>query len=143
MAIRQVSVFLNDAPGTLADLTKIMMDSGINLRALNVADARDFGIVRLITDDPDATLAAFEDAGFVCSVREVLAFAIVDKPGAMYELLKTLGDAGINIDYSYAFTTSRDANAYMVARVDDVEHASKALEGTAVTLLSPTEIAKL
>lgn len=143
MAIRQVSVFLNDAPGTLADLTKIMMENDINLRALNVADARDFGIVRLITDDPDATVAAFEDAGFVCSIREVLAFAIRDRPGAMFELLKTLGDAGVNIDYSYAFTTTRDTDAYMVARVNDVEQATKALEGTAVTLLSPTEIAKL
>lgn len=143
MAIRQVSVFLNDAPGTLADLTEILMQSDISLRALNVADARDFGIVRMITDDPDATIAAFEDAGFVCSERDVLAFAIEDRPGAMHELLKTLGDAGVNIDYSYAFTTTRGKHAYMVARVNDVEKATQALEGTAVTLLDSQEVATL
>lgn len=143
MAIRQVSVFLNDTPGTLADLTGILMQNDISLRALNVADARDFGIVRLITDDPDATVAAFEDVGYVCSIRDVLAFAISDKAGAMHELLKALGDAGVNIDYSYAFTTTREHHAYMVARVRDVEAAEKALEGTAVSLLDSSEVANL
>lgn len=143
MAVRQVSVFLNDEPGTLANLTGILMQNDINLCAMSVADARDFGIVRLITDDPDATVAAFEQNGFVCSVRDVLAFRIDDKPGSTHKLFKTLGEAGINVDYSYAFTTTRDSNAYMVARVDDIETAQKELEGTSVALVDHTEIAAL
>lgn len=89
-----MSVFLNDEPGTLASLTEILVHNDINLRAMSVADARDFDIVRIITDDPDATVAVFEQNGFVCSIRDVLTIRLDDKPGAMHKPFKTLGDAG-------------------------------------------------
>lgn len=143
MAIRQISVFLNDEPGTLAGLAKILLDKGINLRALNVAEARDFGIVRMITDKPDDAAAAVKDAGLACSVRDVLAFRLEDRPGAMYDMLKVLGDAKVNIDYSYAFTTPQNTGACMIARVEDIDEAQRALETAPhVTVLTEQDLAK-
>ena len=143
MAIRQLSVFLNDVPGTLADLARILLDAQINLRALSVADARDFAIVRMITDRPDDAAHAFEQAGYACSVRDVLALRIEDRPGAMYELLRELSEAGVNIDYSYAFTTPRNLGACMVVRVAHPDEAQHALEkaGT-VELLSEEDLSR-
>lgn len=141
MAVRQISVFLNDEPGTLAEVAKTLLDKNINLRALSVAEARDFGIVRMIADKPDDAAAALKDAGLACTVRDVLAFRLADRPGAMYEMLAELGKAGINIDYSYAFTTPRDTGACMIARVEHVEDAQKALEASQnVTVLSEEDL---
>lgn len=143
MAIRQISVFLTDEPGALAELTEILMNNDISMRALSVADSKDFGIVRIITDDPDATVAVLGDAGFVCSVTPVLALGLDDKAGAMHKLLKTLGEKGINIFYSYAFTTFVEDTAYMVVRVEDVEEATKALADTSVRVLEQKELARM
>lgn len=143
MAIQQISVYLTDEPGSLAELTGILTENDISMRALSVGDAQDFGIVRIVTDDPAATSAVLEDAGFVCSLTPVLALGISDKAGAMHELLKTLGDAGINIYYSYAFSTSANDKAYMVVRVEDVDKATRALEGTQVHVLEQQDLAGL
>lgn len=143
MAIKQVSIFLSDEPGTLADLTGVLADNDINIHALSVADARDFGIIRLITENVTQTVAVLEEAGYVCSITDVLAVGVRSEVGSMHKLLEKISDAGVNIDYSYAFTTHAGSGAYMVARVEDVMHAEKELIARGVEVLDDGSLKQL
>lgn len=143
MSVKQISVFLDDAPGSLADLADILQRSSINMRAISVADAKDFGIVRMIVDDNESAVAVMEDAGYVCKMSDVLAVEVDDSPGGLYKILRALGDVDVNIDYSYTLTTNQAGKAYLVARVGDIGRASKELESNGWQCLKSEDIAKL
>ena len=127
MTVKQISTFLENRPGALAEFTKILQNSEIDLRALSLAETEDFGIVRVIVDDPFRTVQILKQEGYVCSLTPVLAIVFEDKPGALVNVLNLLGDNGINLEYSYAFLAKKANSSCMIFRVADNEAAIKVL----------------
>ncbi len=127
MTVKQISAFLENKPGALAEFTKTLQNSGIDLRALSLAETEDFGIVRVIVDDAYKTVQILKQEGYVCSVTPVLAVIFEDKPGALVNVLNLLGDNGINLEYSYAFLAKKANSACMIFRVADNDAAIKVL----------------
>ena len=143
MAINQISVFLENKPGQLAEFTRLLEQNQIDMRALSIAETQDFGILRLIVDDPYDTVNVAKDAGYICAVTPVLAIEIPDKPGSLVKMLTALTDGGINIEYTYAFTARKKDMAYMVLRVNDSEKAVKVLMQNQVRPVSQEDLAGL
>ena len=123
MTVKQISVFLENRPGALAEFTKILEKSNIDLRA----ESEDFGIVRVIVDNPFDTIQILKDEGYVCSITKVIAVEIEDKPGALVNMLNILGDNKVNLEYSYAFLAKKANSAFMVFRVADNDKAIRVL----------------
>ncbi len=131
MKTRQVSAFLENAPGRLLYLLNILADANVNLLAHNIVDASDFGIVHLLVDEPERALQAIRDAGMTCSDTTVLDVTVPDTPGTFVErVLKPLAAAKVNIEYSYTFTSSRPGHARIVLKVDDLERGAEALRAS-------------
>lgn len=135
MNIKQLSIFVENKKGRLADITEILSDVGANIRALSIADTTDFGILRLIVDDPDAAALALKDAGVTVSITNVIAVGIDDVPGAFARPMRILSDAGIDVEYMYAFITRKSEKAYVILRVADNDAAAKVLDENGVELL--------
>ena len=127
MTVKQISVFLENRPGALAEFTKILELSSIDLRALSLAESEDFGFVRVIVDDPYKTIRILKEEGYICSVTKVIAVEIADKPGSLVKMLNVLGDNKVNLEYSYAFLAKKANSAFMILRVADNEKAIKVL----------------
>ena len=135
MTIKQISVFLENRPGTLAEATDVLSQGGVNLRTLCVADTRDFGIMRLIADDQEKALNVLKEAGYATTVTPVLAAIIPDDPGSMSKVLHALAAAGISVEYTYAFLAEKvEHGAVVVLRVDDAERAAQVLTENGVAL---------
>ena len=131
MSVKQISVFIENKKGALAACTRYIADNGINIRALSIADTQDFGILRIICDDPKETESVLKKGGFVSTVTDVLATEIADKPGSMATILEVLAEAQVVVEYTYAFLAP-DGHAYMIFRVDDNAVASAALAGAGI-----------
>ena len=131
MSVKQISVFIENKKGALASATRYLADNGINIRALSIADTQDFGILRIICDDPKQTESILKEGGFISTVTDVLATEIADKPGSMATILEVLADAQVVVEYTYAFLAP-DGHAYMIFRVDDNAVASAALAGAGI-----------
>ncbi len=131
MSVKQISVFIENKKGALASCTRYIADHNINLLALSIADTQDFGILRLICDDPKATENILKEGGFISTVTDVLAAQIEDKPGSMATILEVLAEAHVIVEYTYAFL-AHDGHAYMIFRVDDNAVASAALAGAGI-----------
>ena len=131
MRVTQVSVFLENRPGRLLYLLNILAEANVNLIAHNIVDASDFGIVHMLVDDPQRAVEAVRGAGLTCSTITVLAVEVPNEPGAFVErVLKPLAGAGINIEYSYAYSGHNDAR--IVLKVDDLDGGERSLAaGTA------------
>ena len=127
MTVKQISVFLENRPGALAEFTKILEMSSIDLRALSLAESEDFGIVRVIVDDPYKTIRILKEEGYICSVTKVIAVEIADKPGSLVKMLNVLGDNKVNLEYSYAFLAKKANSAFMILHVADNDKAIKVL----------------
>ncbi len=141
MNVKQISVFLENKAGALSGLTRLLADNHVNLRALSIADTQDFGILRLIAADPREVAMILSSAGYVCNVTDVLAVTINDEPGGMAKVLTVLSDAGIGVEYTYAFVSSKKpGTAHMILRVSDLEAARAALSAAAVEVLSQEEL---
>lgn len=125
--IKQISVFVENKPGRLSAVTGVLFSGGINLRAFMIADAGDFGIIRMVVDKTEEAYKALKEAGFTVAVNEVLAVEVEDKPGELFKISKALGDAGVNIEYVYAFTSEKH-KALIIFRVNDNEKAKEILE---------------
>jgi len=143
MAIRQLSVFLENRHGTLVEVTELLAAEGIDIRAMSLADTQDFGILRLIVNDPEKAKAALAKIGFIASVNEVLAVAINDNPGALSEVIHVLAGANVNIEYMYAFLGNHKGNAYVVLRVMDNDSTAAVLEAAGIPLVSEADIKTL
>ncbi|HIU36566.1 MAG TPA: ACT domain-containing protein [Candidatus Fimenecus excrementigallinarum] len=131
MTINQISVFLENRPGQLAEFTKLLEENQIDMRAMTIAESQDFGILRLVVDDPYKTVSVVKEAGYICAVTPVLAVEIPDKPGSLVGMLAKLGEGGVNLEYTYAFTARKKDAAYMALRVNDPEKAAKLLSEAA------------
>jgi len=144
MSIRQISVFLENKPGMLEAMTQLLAENKIDMRALSLAEAEGFGIVRIIVDDVYETMTVLKDAEFVCRITPVVAVVIPDEPGGLNNVLTALKDAQINIDYMYAFLGGDNVDhAYMIFRVHDEKAASEALKARGIKLVEQDEIASL
>ena len=143
MTINQISVFLENKPGQLAEFTRLLEKTQIDMRALSIAETQDFGILRLIVDDPYKTVSVVKDAGYICSITPVLAVEITDKPGSLVKMLTALSGGGVNIEYTYAFTARKKDMAYMVLRVNDSDKAVRVLMQNQVRPVSQEDLAGL
>lgn len=144
MSVKQISVFLENRPGCLFEMTKALADSNIDMRGLSLAETSDFGIVRLIVDDVDGTAKVLKDSGFVSSLTDVLAVSVANVPGGLSRVLEVLHDADINVEYMYAILgNKRSENAYMIFRVNDNEKASSVLNDAGVKLVDQSELSAL
>ena len=135
MAITQLSVFLMNQPGALVDAIKSISDAGINIRAMSIAEANDFGILRIIVSDSDAVGKLLSER-YLFSKTEVVAAQMSDRSGALYPILVVLNEANINIEYMYAFTGSGPEEAYVVFRINDVKTAEEVLNANGIRTLS-------
>jgi hypothetical protein len=122
MAIRQISVFVENTAGRLAEITGILAGVGINLRALTIADTADFGILRLVADDPDKALAALQEHKFTARSTDVIGIEIDDKPGALSKILKIFSETGVNIEYLYASLGQSNQMAVVIFKVQNMAH---------------------
>ena len=142
MAIQQISAFVENKQGKLVETIKTMADNGINIRAMSIADTKDFGILRMITSDNAKTKEVLSD-NTVVNTTDVIAVKMADTPGALYKVMDILSSAGVNIEYLYAFTASDALGAYVVFRVDDVPHAQKLMDDNGMQSLNDEDIANL
>ena len=135
MAITQCSLFLMNQPGQLVDAVGAISSAGANIRALSIAEANDFGILRIIVSDSDA-VAKLLGEQYLFSKTEVVAAQMNDRSGALYPILVVLNEANINIEYMYAFTGSGPEEAYVVFRVNDVKTAEEVLNANGIRTLT-------
>ena len=141
--IKQISVFLENKPGSLAAFAKELQKNDIDLRALSLAETESFGIARLITDDAMATVNALKDAGYICSLTNVVAVELEDRPGALINILDALGENNINLEYTYAFLAKKVGSAILALRVLDGEAAERVLGEHNIKPLSQDDLPAL
>ena len=139
MAITQLSVFLMNQPGALVDAVETISGSGANIRAMSIAEANDFGILRIIVSDTDTVCKLLEDK-YLISKTEVVAARMDDRSGALMPILNALNEANINIEYMYAFTGSGPEQAYVVFRVNDAQTAEAVLQGAGIPTLTDADL---
>jgi hypothetical protein len=135
--IEQLSVFLENKTGRLAEMTRILGDAGFNMRALVVADTAEFGVARVIVDRPNAARTALEEQGFGVNVTPMFAVEIPDRPGGLADVLGRLDEGGVNVEYAYAVVPPGGDSAVAVFRVEDVSAATDALEDSGFSVVEP------
>ena len=140
MTIDQISVFVENKPGKLVEVIELLGTKGIDLRALSIADTSDFGILRLIVDQPAKALEVLREADCVTSVNKVIAVSVDDTPGSLAKVLRILSDEGISVEYVYAFITHEAGRAYVIIRVEDNDKAIGVLTAKDIKLASAGEL---
>lgn len=142
MYIKQLSVFVENKSGRLAEVTSIIANAGIDIRALSIADTTDFGILRLVVDKPYDAEKALKAAGLTVSLTDVIAVGIPDRPGGFAETMCSIADKDVGVEYMYAFI-SRENRAYLIMRVLDNEKAITALVSHGCDILDEKRVYKL
>jgi hypothetical protein len=142
MTIRQISIYLQNKPGQLSGICQDLANAGINIATLSLADTSDFGIVRMIVDDHEKAKAHLGAQGHAVNVREVVAVCVPDRPGGMDEVMKVLDAAGVNIEYSYAFSFHRGEKAVLVFRFSNNLKALDVLSKAGFVTLNENEVAE-
>ena len=129
MIIQQLSVFVENRPGTLVDVLRVLKEHEVNLRALSVADTADFGILRIVVNDPEKVERILRGAGYAVKSTPVLTLTVEDTPGGLMVQLDKLSNAGINVEYLYAFASTSATEARVVIKVDNLERAERIVNG--------------
>lgn len=140
MRVEQIAVFLENKSGRLAEITRILAENDINIRALSVADTADFGILRLIVDKVDKAKEVLRAGGFTVGKTNVVAVEVPDRSGGLAGVLKVVTIAGLNVEYMYAFVNKSGANAVLIFRFDDLDKAIEVLQQNGFTLLTGAQI---
>ena len=140
MKVSQLSVFIENKSGRLADVTRTLADININIRALSIADTIDYGLLRLIVNDPSTAKKTLMDAGFTVALTEVLAIEIPDVPGGLAGIIDIFAESGINIEYMYAFVGASGKNAVVIFRIEKVDEAIQILQDKGVKIFSGEEL---
>lgn len=140
MNITQLSVFLENKPGRLQHILKVLADRGINIQTLTIAEVSDFGILRMIVNKPEEAYAALKAEHVTCSRTDVLAVALEDKSGALYRLIHAFSARKLNIEYMYAYTDRHGEHSIMIFRFDDIEAAKTALQEEGYTIMKRSDI---
>jgi len=140
MKLVQISIFLENRAGRLAEVTRIIGEAGANIRALSLADTSDFGILRLIVDNTEKAIDALRKNKFTASLTEVVAVEVDDRPGGLAEVLRVLQTKGINVEYMYAFVEKFTEKAVLVFRFENLEGAIATLSENGIRVLKGDEI---
>lgn len=140
MQVKQVSIFLENKKGRLLDALKALAKAKINIRALSIADTADYGILRMIVSDVVRAKAALETAGFTVKETDVIAIAVNDQPGGLAKILEVLNNAGLNVEYVYAFAEKHENDAIVVLRTENIELGIKTLTNAKVKILEPKKV---
>ncbi len=143
MDVEQLSIFIENKSGRLAEVTSILSNAGINIRALYLADTADFGILRLIVNDTEKAKNVLRFNGFTVEKKKVVAIEVPDRPGGLSGILNTIKDEGINVEYMYAFVAKSGENAIVIFRFDDSERAVDVLKKSGVRIIQGEEISSL
>jgi hypothetical protein len=141
--VTQLSVFLENKSGRLADVTRAMADNNVNIRALSIADTIDYGLLRLIVNEPVAAKDALSREGFTVTLTEVLAIEVPDRPGGLAGIIDILSEAQLNIEYMYAFVGTSGENAIVIFRIEKVDEAIAILQSKGVRILTGDELHSL
>jgi len=143
MKVEQISIFIENKSGRLAEVSKTLGEAGVNIRALSLADTSDFGILRLIVDKTDIAKAALKERGFTVSKTEVVAVEVPDRPMGLSGILQILDRSGVNVEYMYAFVERCGENAVIIFRFDDPEAAIEVLTQNGVTVLKGERVSQM
>lgn len=135
MKVEQISIFIENKSGRLAEITRILGDAGINIRALSLADTSDFGILRLIVNDGEKAKLVLKEKGFTVNKTEVVAVEVPDRPGGLSAILQTLDSEKINVEYMYAFVERCGGNAVIIFRFDETDKAIAVLRSHSFNIL--------
>ena len=142
MKLKQLSLFLENKPGALSTPVKLLAGANINILTLTIAEARQYGILRLIVRDWEAAKKLFVKNGLLVKVTDVLAIEVADRPGGLAEILGILEQAGINLEYMYAFTLKRDSKGLLLFRFDDPDKAIAVLKKHRINVVGSAELFK-
>jgi len=140
MKVEQISIFLENKSGRLAEVSAVLAEANINIRALSLADTTDFGILRLIVNDTEKAKQVLKDHGFTVGKTEVLGVEVADKPGGLAEILNVMKANSINVEYMYAFVQKSAGNAVIIFRFDELEKAIEALQKAGIRIMKGEEI---
>ncbi len=140
MAITQISVFLENRAGQLSEITKLLSDNNIDLKALNIAETADYGIIRLISDDSDEAAKLLRNNGFIVTETIVAAAAVPHKSGGLNELLSIISKENIDIEYMYSVFGQKDGLAYMIFKVKDVDFFTSVLKKNSVVIANGADL---
>ncbi len=143
MKVEQISIFLENKSGRLADVTDVLAKKGINIRALSLADTVDFGILRLIVNDLEKTKKLLKDSGFTVGQNEVVAVEMPDQPGGLAGILAILQKSGVNVEYMYAFIQKCEGKAVLIFRFDEIDQAIDVLQKAGIRILKREEVCAL
>lgn len=137
--ITQLSIFINNEPGSLASMARVLKDCNISLRAFNIAESEGFGVLRAVAEDNEAAYGLLKEAGLVVKKTDIIAVRLEDRPGGLHKVVDVLGRADLNIEYCYAYALS-GGGPVVFLRVDDPERAVSAFEGAGMKVLSGEDI---
>lgn len=140
MLIKQISVFVENRPGRLFDITSVLRDAGVDIRALTIADTTEFGILRLIVGNPERAQEALRAAKLTVSITSVIGVRLRDEPGGLCEALGVLREANVSVEYCYAFISHSSDDAHVILRVDHSDDAIQALEKAGYEFLSADKL---
>ena len=140
MTVKQISIFVETKIGNLAEVTQVLAQAGVSLHAISLADTKDFGVLRVIVDDSYLAATTLKEQGYIFSITPVLAVAISDEPGSLHQILTTLEEGNINLEYLYDFNTRKSDYAYLILKVDEVERAVDVLSKSKIKLLSQEDL---
>lgn len=143
MKVEQISIFIENKSGRLAEVTRILGEAQVNIRALSLADTSDFGILRLIVDNTDQALQVLKDHSFTVNKTEVIGVEVPDQPGGLCSILEVLDRNNINVEYMYAFVERSGGNAVIIFRFDNIDDAIKVLTDNGITVLKGERISAL
>ncbi len=143
MAIKQISIFLENKQGTLVQITQVFADLKINLKAMSLADSTDFGIARIIVDNPDEIVTKIQQKDYIAKVKDVIAIEIPDETGSLNSILKLLAENGRNVEYMYGFTGKKTNSAYMIMRTTDIEKAEVVLKNAGIKTLDQKDLGEI
>lgn len=144
MILKQVSIFIENKSGRLAEVTRVMADNDIDISALSIADTTDFGILRLIVSKPDKAVRVLDENGFTVGITDVIAVAVDDRPGGLYHVLETLENEKIDIEYMYAFIgNTASGRAMVILRVEDPATAADTLKKMGIDVMPSSDIYRL
>lgn len=141
--VEQISIFLENKSGRLAEVTSVLSEAGINIRALYLADTADFGILRLIVNDTEKARQVLKGRGFTVEKTRVVAIEVPDKPGGLSKILNIIKENGINVEYMYAFVEKSGENAIVIFRFDESEKSADLLRQAGVRILAGEELSAL
>jgi hypothetical protein len=143
MIVKQISIFLENRRGRLAELIQLLGENKINIRAISLADTSDFGIVRMIVNDTERAYQIVKGSGHTVSRNDVIAVEVQDKPGGLAAVLGILQESGLNVEYLYGFLEKKTDKAIMILRFEETDEALKVLKKAGASLLSDQELSNL